>query len=515
MTTPFFNAPENPTGVTAGRFDSHRRPWSQSASRRALAAAGVVGATLEVARGLGLNGLAGSIAIAVSVAALAWIVRPAGASLIWVGFALAFVPWFSLRSSGWLIGPNAIAVGALLALLAGGRDGLATSFSQLGRRMISVVPAVLLMPRELHLAGRAAFPTSSVERRIARLRGATLAVLLAFVLLALLLSGDQFFASLIGIEDAGNWVSRVVGAAAGAVMFFVLVARNRMDAGKAEVPRAVVGPSEALIVLGVLVLVLAAYVSSTIVAALAGRSYVERRTGLTYSEYARSGFFQLVGVVVVVVGVLVTLRPTFHDAGRADRADGTQDSADRCDRPRRWIVMALGAIGLTIAVVCVCISRLQTYRSVYGLTMLRLSTTVFAAWLGLVLVLVGTSFASKRRRHLLVHAVFASGLVVLLAFNMTNPEAFVVRENIDRVSRVQAVVPDSFDGLYLAEGLGIDAIPTLLDRLDRLDDSDRRVLVDRVCSRRLHPRAQSWNRSVAAPHRAFTRTCARAPAGAS
>lgn len=32
----------------------------------------------------------------------------------------------------------------------------------------------------------------------------------------------------------------------------------------------------------------------------------------------------------------------------------------------------------------VAVVRLQTYRSVFGLTMLRFGTTVFAAWLGVV-----------------------------------------------------------------------------------------------------------------------------------
>ena len=106
------------------------------------------------------------------------------------------------------------------------------------------------------------------------------------------------------------------------------------------------------------------------------------------------------------------------------------------------------------------------------------------------------------------------GLMVLLALNVANPEALVVRENVDRIALAQSVSSDSFDGFYLAEHLGVDAMPTLVDRLDRLTESDRRAILRHVCVRRRSKNPHSWNRSVEAANRALVRTCAgdRAPA---
>ena len=91
--------------------------------------------------------------------------------------------------------------------------------------------------------------------------------------------------------------------------------------------------------------------------------------------------------------------------------------------------------------------------------MLRFSTTVFAAWLGLVLVLVGLSFCLLRFRPLLVSTIVVSGAIVLVLVNIVNPEALVVDENIGRLGQNSAPPPDTFDGYYLTDDLGDDATP--------------------------------------------------------
>ncbi len=76
-------------------------------------------------------------------------------------------------------------------------------------------------------------------------------------------------------------VARVIGVLFGAFAFFVLVARDRISPRHQSYQRALVGPSEAFILVSVRTGVLAIYYSSTVAAALAGRQYVARRIGLT------------------------------------------------------------------------------------------------------------------------------------------------------------------------------------------------------------------------------------------
>ena len=80
-----------------------------------------------------------------------------------------------------------------------------------------------------------------------------------------------------------------------------------------------------------------------------------------------------------------------------------------------------------------------------------------------------------RGRAWLPSAAVAAGLVALLALNVANPEAMVVRHNVAFAERSGRFDPD-----YLTD-LSDDAVPALVDALPRLDPEARRVVLDRVC----------------------------------
>ena len=115
--------------------------------------------------------------------------------------------------------------------------------------------------------------------------------------------------------------------------------------------------------------------------------------------------------------------------------------------------------------------------------MLRLFSTAFALWVGVVFVLLAVSFAGVHaRRKWLVPAALAAALVALLALDLANPEALVVRRNLDRLDRTGRVDVD-----YLA-GLSDDAVPALVDALPRLDEAGRQRLEARICAAGPPPR---------------------------
>jgi hypothetical protein len=189
----------------------------------------------------------------------------------------------------------------------------------------------------------------------------------------------------------------------------------------------------------------AGFAVAQVIALLGGGGHVLETAGLTYAEYARSGFFQLLWVAGLTVAGLLVLRA----------ATAAPD--------RRFTVLSEVVVALTLVIVVVAVRRLGLYKDAYGLTMLRLYSSVFAVWIGSVLVLVGLAFAGVGRgRVWWPAAAGAIALTVLFVLNVMNPEAVVVRHNLDRVA---AAVP--VDTHYL-HSLSDDALPTLESLLPAL-----------------------------------------------
>ena len=99
-----------------------------------------------------------------------------------------------------------------------------------------------------------------------------------------------------------------------------------------------------------------------------GRVPCPATAGLTYAEYARSGFWQLLvvtGLTFVVVGT---------------RLEGRR----RAHATRRLVLrFLLGALlCLTLVVLVSALHRLRLYEDAFGLTRLRLLAEGIALWLG-------------------------------------------------------------------------------------------------------------------------------------
>jgi hypothetical protein len=205
-------------------------------------------------------------------------------------------------------------------------------------------------------------------------------------------------------------------------------------------------PATLLVTMAGLSITIGAYGLVQIIAATSGAEYVEQRTGLTYAEYARGGFFQLVAVTVLTVLVLTAARST-----RAHTSTG--------DRPLLGLagILTVGVVSLVTA----SIVKLVVYADRFGLTMLRTYTITFAVWLGLVAVLTFVALvrASDRWPTPVVLLTVAVGA---FAMNVANPERLVAEHNVGR-----ALDGATLDLVYL-ERLSTDAFPTILAGLDEL-----------------------------------------------
>lgn len=206
---------------------------------------------------------------------------------------------------------------------------------------------------------------------------------------------------------------------------------------------------EWLLPLVALNLVFIAFVLVQITVLFGGEQYVIQTTGVTYAEYARSGFFQLVTIAALVLVVIAaTVSLTKSDAGR--------------DRDLMRALLGLLCV-LTMVVLASALRRLGLYEEAYGFTRARFFVHVAIVWLGLVILAVIVAGARWEARWLprLVVGVTAA---ILLVVNVINPDAFIARQNLARYEATGKI-----DTYYLST-LSLDAVPTLSEAPEEIRD---------------------------------------------
>jgi hypothetical protein len=195
-----------------------------------------------------------------------------------------------------------------------------------------------------------------------------------------------------------------------------------------------------LLVLDVL---FASFVAVQLTVLFGGRRHVLSTTGLTYAQYARQGFWQLLAVTVLTLALVAVAT---RKAARASKAD------------RTVVRTLLGTLCvLALVIVASAIHRMSTYEQAYGFTRLRVFVTGTEFWLGAVLILVLIA-GIRMSGSWLPQAVLASIVGAMLTLAAINPDAYIARQNVARYDRTGQI-----DTAYLAT-LSADAFPAL-DRL--------------------------------------------------
>jgi hypothetical protein len=215
------------------------------------------------------------------------------------------------------------------------------------------------------------------------------------------------------------------------------------------------GLGEVGTVLGVVNLLFASFVLVQFRALFGGAAFVQAVSGLSYAEYARSGFFQLVTVAALSLPLLLA-------------ADWLLGDADR-GAVRRFRALALLMLLLLDVMLASALYRMRLYTVEYGLTELRFYTTAFMGWLVLVFGWFAASVLRGRRQRFAPGAVAAAALI-LGALNLLNPDALIARTNLARVAAGREVDAD-----YIA-GLSADALPTIRRTLPSLPSAGGRSL---------------------------------------
>jgi hypothetical protein len=459
------------------------RGLTRKATWFSLVAALAVGLVADQALRVGTFGLGASLTLAFITFALVFTGRISSLEArTLAGASVLFAAWMTLRASPWLLWPDLAMAFALI--------GLAASVATRGSLLdIGIAEAAARSVHALmHVGTGTPFAIQPVVQARNRMglvapiaRGALIAAPIATLVAVLLAAADPVFASFFNLNLDFNQLALDVTFIAGGA----LVAAGVLRLAAAEPLSRVDGPSwrlgsiEGLVVLAVLDAVFAAFAVAQAVAATGAAGDALRTAGVTYADYARSGFFQLLWVAGITAVVLILF----------NRITNLTEHATRT----AFQVLSLVAIGLTLLVVFVAFQRLRLYEEAYGFTMLRLYSHIFAVWIALIFLLLALDFCGLfRRRRWLVGATSVSAMLVLLVLNLINPEAIVVSLNFDRAQATHQI-----DAQYLAT-LSNDATPALLTS----ESPDiRRLACEGPLSYSVSPAAFNWSDATAATSR--------------
>jgi hypothetical protein len=189
--------------------------------------------------------------------------------------------------------------------------------------------------------------------------------------------------------------------------------------------------------------------------------------GLTYAEYARKGFFELV-VVAVLSYLLVSV---------------AEKQIIRKEEKHLRSFKVLSGI-LVLEVVLILFSafmRLSLYEDAYGFTVIRLYSHALMIWIGVVLVLLSQHIWTNGKRELFTLRTFWTVVALLLAMNAINPDAFIAKQNLARYAGTGKI-----DTEYLGE-LSSDALPYTLRLLnDPNEQTKNNFARDLYWSRQYH-----------------------------
>jgi hypothetical protein len=324
-------------------------------------------------------------------------------------------------------------------------------------------------------------------------RGIVLATPLVVVFGALLATADAVFARLVVEElhlDPGTLVSHVLLTA---VLGWVAVGylsgslTPREQGAEAGARPLLLGITEVGVVLGVLNVLFLSFVLIQLRYLFGGAALVEVTPGLTYADYARQGFFELVLVAALVIPLLLAADAVLERRRRAHEI--------------AFRVLAGGQVVLLLAITASAFERMRLYQSAYGLTEQRLYVTAVLALVAFVLVWFAGTVLRGRREHFAFGACSAA-LLTIAALHVANPDALIARTNLTRqLAAATAGTPGerSFDAQY-ALLLSADAVPVLLPALPSLPAQPRCLLVARLLNRWWYVApipVRSWNRSAA------------------
>jgi uncharacterized protein DUF4153 len=263
----------------------------------------------------------------------------------------------------------------------------------------------------------------------------------------------------------------------------LLIGNELSWTAKVQPPQIRLGAIEMGVILGAVNLTFLAFVIVQFRYFFGDAGLVQVTTGLTYAEYARRGFFELVTASALVLPLLLGCHWLSVKSSSRDE--------------KIFRILAGVLLALVFVVMGSALSRMRLYQAEYGMTELRLYTTAFMAWLAVVLIWFALTVLTGHRLRFAGGALVA-GYVLVVVLHVINPNALIAEVNTARAHQGLR-----FDARYNAS-LGADAVPILVPALADLPPNDRCIIRQRLLNRWSGDQTRdwrTWNASRAAARR--------------
>ncbi|QDY06695.1 DUF4173 domain-containing protein [Micromonospora sp. HM134] len=365
----------------------------------------------------------------------------------WAVAALALLAVPAFRNAWWLVTFCVLgALGCAALAIVGGR--------QVRSLLFSLVAAPFAALRGLPWVRRHVTATGGGQM-VPRVAGSVVATAVVLLVFGLLLSSadaafDQVLGAVVPEVNVGTvirWLFlAAVGGSIAVAATYTLAAPPDLSTVDREGRRRL-GMLEWAPAIAALTLLFVGFVAVQFTVLFGGQRHVLRTAGLSYAEYARSGFWQLTVVTLLTVAVL----------------GGVSRWARRETRAERVLLRVLLGLlsALSVVIVVSALSRMYTYQKVYSFTGERIFVMAFELLLGAVFLMILAAGVRWRGRWI-PGVTVGLAVVMLLSLAVLNPEDYAARRNIARYEQSGKI-----DAWYL-RALSADATPALANLPDRV-----------------------------------------------
>ena len=159
--------------------------------------------------------------------------------------------------------------------------------------------------------------------------------------------------------------------------------------------------------------------------------------GISYSEYAHAGFWQLVLVVMINVSMVILCSELYEK--------------------NKWLNYMITIISLCTYVMMLSAAyRMKLYIDVYHLTFLRLCVLWFIA--ALAIVMAGVIISIYKKDFQLVNYMIAVSAVSYLIFSFSQPDYWIAKYNVSHIEQLTCA-----DLEYMMCNLSLDAAPIIAE----------------------------------------------------
>jgi hypothetical protein len=422
---------------------------------------------------LGRTGIGWFLAGLAVVAGVLIAVRRATASLsrterwvrtAWAVSALALLSVLTFRNAWWLVTFSVLgALGCATLAIVGGKMVRSILFGLVAAPFAALrgLPWV-----SRHLQGRdRAGKSAGLGRRAFWAVAATILVLIVFG--ALLSSADPVFSRVLrdlapqadAAAVARSIFLLIVGGLTAVCAIYTLAAPP--DLSEMDKPgKRSLGAIEWGLPVAALVLLFGGFVAVQFTVLFGGQRHVLDTEGLSYAEYARTGFWQLLTVTLLTLAVL----------GGVTRWAKRET---RNDQVLQRVLLGL-LCALSVVIVISALYRMYTYQKVYSFTGERIFIMSFELLLGTIFLMIMAA-GIRWKGSWIPRLTAALAVVLLLTLAGLNPEDYAARRNIERYQEVGKI-----DAWYL-RALSADATPAL----STLPDAVRRCTLSWIAPKLL------------------------------